>query len=138
MNSFDIVWSFIKMISALAIILGLLLASMYFFKRFMRHTGTGPDQGELIRVVTSRYLGPKSSIMLVDIAGQIVAVGIAGNQMTPLATISDPAALERIKHVNAGGPSMPSFAEHLMNYRGKLRSLTAPGTKRTDKNQNDS
>ncbi len=135
MNSFDIVWSFIKMISALAIILGLLIAAMYFFKRFMRHTGTGMDQGELIRIVTSRYLGPKSSIMVVDIAGQVVAIGLAGNQMTPLTTITDPAALERLHNVKRSGPAMPSFAEHLMGYKDKLHSLTLPGGKGTNGNK---
>ena len=123
MNSVDIVWSFIKMISALAIILGLLIAAMYFFKRFMRHTGTGADQGELIQVVASRYLGPKSSVTLLDIAGQVVAVGITHNQMTPLMTITDPAALERIRNSRGNGPSLPSFAEHLMNYKTRFRSL---------------
>ena len=123
MTSADIVWSFIKMISALAVILGLLIGAMFFFKRFMKQTGVGMDQGELIRVVAARYLGPKSSIMLLDIAGQIVAVGVSHNQLTMLTTISDPVALERVKNIKGPGNPLPSFAEHILKYKTKLSAI---------------
>ena len=111
------------MISALAIILGLLIGAMYFFKRFMKQTGAGMDQGELIRIMATRYLGPKNSIVVLDIVGQIVAVGLSGNQITMLTTISDPAAIDRLKSFKDQGKPLTSFAEHLFNYKAKLNSL---------------
>ncbi len=127
MNSIDIVWSFIKMISALAVILGLLVGSLYFFKRFMRTGGPGTDQGELIRIVATRYLGPKSSVMVMDIAGQIVAVGVSGNQMTLLTPITDPGSLERIRNLKATGRSGLSFSEQLLAYKTKLETMRFKG-----------
>jgi len=127
MNSVDIVLSFIKMISALAVILGLLIGALYFFKRFMRTAGGGTDQGEAIRVVATRYLGPKSSVMIMDIVGQYVAVGVSGNQMTLLTAITDPASLDRLKNIKSIGNPASSFAEHLLSYKSKLESMGFKG-----------
>jgi len=118
----DLFWSFIKMISALAVILGLLIGAMYYFRRFMKRTGAGPDDGELIRVVATRYLGPKSSILVMDIVGQVVAVGVSDNRMTLLATITEPGAIERLKRPDRGRPAA-SFTEQLMSYRTKWNPL---------------
>lgn len=129
MSSVDVFWSFVKMLSALAVILGLMIGALYFFKRFMKNAGAGIDQGELIRVVASRYLGPKSSIILVDIAGQVVAVGLAGNQMTLLASITDPAMLDRLKSLKTDGGPRSSFTDQLMSYKAKLDAMRPFGGK---------
>ncbi len=134
MNSVDLFWSFIKMISALAVILGLLLGAMYYFRRFMKRTGAGPDDGELIKIVATRYLGPKSSVMVMDIVGQVVAVGISDNRMTMLTTITDPGAIERLKRVNTSRPA-GSFTEQLMNYRTKWTPLKRFNGKGMGKNE---
>lgn len=128
MSSADVFWSFIKMISALAVILGLMIGALYFFKRFLKNTGTGMDRGELIRVIASRHLGPKSNIMLLDIAGRVVAVGLAGNRMTLLATITEPEALDRLKSLQSGG-SAASFTDQLMSYKAKLDTMRLFGDK---------
>jgi flagellar protein FliO/FliZ len=123
MNSFDIFWSFLKMISALAIILGLLIGSTYFFKRFMKDAVMSTDQGEMISVIATRYLGPKSSIMLVDIVGQVVAIGISNNQITMLTDISDPASLERLKQNRKSGGTGSPLTEQLMMYKSKWDAI---------------
>ena len=123
MYSVDIFWSFVKMISALAIILGLMFGAMVFFKRFMKNTGVGMDRGGPIRIVATKYLGPKNSIMLMEILGQVVVVGISNQQMTVLATMSDPAVLERLNHDRNAGPQMPSFSSQLTAYKEKFSAM---------------
>jgi flagellar protein FliO/FliZ len=129
MSSVDVVWSFIKMISARAVILGLLIGAMYFFKRFLRTAGPGMDQGEAIRIVATRYLGPKSTVMVMDIFGQVVVVGVCGNQMTYLTAITDPAALERLRNMTMKAKATPgsSFSEHLLTCKAKLESMRFKG-----------
>ena len=127
MSSVDVVWSFIKMISALAVILGLLIGAMYFFKRFMRTAGPGMDQGEAIRILATRYLGPKSTVMVMDIVGQVVVVSVSGNQMTYLTAITDPAALERLRSMKSKTAPGSSFSEHLLTYKAKLESMRFKG-----------
>jgi flagellar biosynthetic protein FliO len=97
METISLFSSFLKMIFALAIVLGLLIGVMYFVKRFMQRTDTGIDNQELINVLSTKYLGPKSSIILVEVLDQIIVVGITNQQMTTLACIDDPLTVAKIK-----------------------------------------
>ena len=75
----------------------------------MKKTGTGVDDGHAIRILSTRYLGPKSSIMLVDVLGSVIAVGVTGSQISMLTTITDEESLERLKSTRDGaGARRPS------------------------------
>lgn len=97
MENISLLSSFLKMIFALAIVLGLLIGVMYFIKNFMQRSVPSSDQQALINILSSRYLGPKSSIMLVEVMEQVIVVGISGQQMTALAHIDDPMSVAKIK-----------------------------------------
>jgi flagellar biosynthetic protein FliO len=97
MENISLLSSFLKMIFALAIVLGLLIGVMYFIKNFMQRSAPSADSQALINVLSSRYLGPKSSIILVEVMEQVIVVGISSQQMTPLAHIDDPIAVAKIK-----------------------------------------
>ncbi len=133
MGSVDIFTSIIKMISALAVVLGLMIAAAYVLKKVFQRTGAGgaADEG-MIRIVSSRYLGPKSSVMVMDILGRIVVVGISGGQMTLLTTISDPEAVERVREMRKDRHPFP-VADQLLAYRTKWASIRRLGK---DKRQN--
>ena len=105
--------SFFKMLFALAIVLGLMVGAAYFFKKFLPRTSGGLNDNSLINIIASRYLGPKSSIMLVEILGKVIVVGISSNQMSHLATISEEGALDRLKHMGTHEASPPSIIDHL-------------------------
>jgi len=96
--------SFLKMIFALAIVLGLLIGVMYFIKNFMQRSTPSTDNQALINILSSRYLGPKSSIILVEVMEQVIVVGITGQQMTPLARIDDPLSIAKIKAKRSNPP----------------------------------
>ena len=93
----SLISSFLKMIFALAIVLGLLIGVMYFVKIFMQQTGPASDNQALINVISSKYLGPKNRIILVEVLDQLLVVGISNQQMTTLAAIDDPQAIAKIK-----------------------------------------
>ncbi len=120
MGSVNIFMSLVKMFSALAVVLGLMIGAMYLFKSFMKKAGAGIDHGQFIKIVSTRYLGPKSSIVLMDVLGKIVVVGIANNQMTVLTTITDRESLERLRQIESSGLSRPSLIDQLSSYRTKL------------------
>ena len=98
--------SFLKMIFALAIVLGLLLGVLYLVKKMMRRSLPAAGDSPPIRIIASRYLGPKSSIILVEVADAVIVVGISAQQMTPLAAIDDPSAVLKIG--SRPGPAEPS------------------------------
>jgi len=119
MSSVDVFASLLKLFSALAVVLGLMIGGMYLFRGFVKRAGQGSD--EMIRILSSKYLGPKTSILLMDILGQIVVVGVAGGRITMLTTISDAASLDRLRGILGSGGSRPSVADQLANYRAKLK-----------------
>ena len=112
MDSAAFLPSFFKMFFALAIVLGLLLLAAYFFKRILPQTSAGASDNSLINVIAARYLGPKSSIMLVEVLGKVLVIGISSNQMSHLATISEAEVLERLKHIGRQEKRLPSIADY--------------------------
>jgi flagellar protein FliO/FliZ len=121
--------SFLKMIFALSIVLGIMVAAAYFFRKFLgRSFSTGGDESTMINVIATRYLGPKSSIMLVDVLGELIVLGISNNQMSVLTTISDPGARQKIREPQTQqAPIMPSIMDQFMRYKDSLRSMRFAG-----------
>lgn len=116
----SLVSSFLKMIFALAIVLGVLIGVMYFVKMFMQQTGSAPDDQALINVISSRYLGPKNRIILVEIIDKIVVVGISNQQMTTLACIDDPLAREKIRNSRMNSKVADFPGSKLAKYMSQL------------------
>jgi flagellar biogenesis protein FliO len=71
--------------------------------------------------------GPKNSIVLVDILGHIIAVGLSPQQMTVLAAISDREALEKLKNIQTREQMAPALADHLLQYKEVLQSVVKLG-----------
>jgi flagellar biosynthetic protein FliO len=114
MDSVAILPSFFKMIFALAAVLGLLVGAMYFFKRLLPQTSVRMSDHSLINIIATRYLGPKSSIMLLEVLGKVVVIGVSSSQISCLATISEADALERLKHSAIRDKcSPPSLTDYL-------------------------
>ena len=113
MENISLVGSFLKMIFALAIVLGLLIGVMYFVKVFMQRSTPAADHQSLINVLSSKYLGPKSSIMLVEVMEQVIVVGVTGQQMTPLAHINDPLTVAKMKDYRNSTPSNPFSSDKI-------------------------
>jgi len=122
METGSLFFSFIKMISALAVVLGLMIGAAWFLKRIGARTGMGIPDGQMIRVVSSSYIGPKNSIVVVDVLGELLVVGISGNQMTLLADISDEGRLSKMREIRNGAQPQVSLISSLMSCRDKIKS----------------
>ncbi|MCX5845029.1 MAG: flagellar biosynthetic protein FliO [Deltaproteobacteria bacterium] len=120
MGAVDFFSSLVKMISALAVVLGIMIAAMYFVKKFMKGTASGIDDGKFIKIISTRYIGPKCSIMLIDVLSSIIVISMANNQITMLTTISDPKSLERLKDFDRDKKNPVSLFDNLSSYRSKL------------------
>ena len=86
----------LKMISALALVLGIMIGLAFLFRRFFQQTGISMSDGEAIHILSVKYLGPKSSIMIVDILGKIVVIGVSQQYMSHITTIDDEDALLKL------------------------------------------
>jgi len=127
MSTLDFLASLLKMISALAVVLGVMLAGLWAVRRFMSKTGAKVDDGQMIRVLSTRYLGPKSSILLLDVLGSVSVVGVSGTQMTLLTTITDEDSLARLQSASPGAGEAQPFLDPISLYKRKLKTLSLVG-----------
>lgn len=111
--SFDLFPSIIRMISALAIVAGLLLLGAVVFRRFVSGFTPFGNKVRLIRMIATFPIGQRKFIALLDVAGEIFAIGVAGQQISMLCKIESEEALKTIQSAQAGKDSVPSFREHL-------------------------
>jgi flagellar biosynthetic protein FliO len=123
MNEIAFVPSLLKMLFALAIVIGLIAATMHILRKYLNPPSVSRD-GSLIQIISTRYIGPKCSIMLVEILGTVIVLGLANGQMTVLATISDDQALEIIRTVREHEPFKPILADRLKRYTEKIMTIT--------------
>lgn len=124
MNELSFFPALLKMFFALAIVIGLLVAAMYVLRRYLSQSPSGSRDGSLIQIVATRYLGPKCSILMVEVLGKVVVLGLTGGQMTVLTTIDDDRALEKMNAVREYDASKPVLADRVKRYTEMMKTLT--------------
>jgi flagellar biosynthetic protein FliO len=97
-DSISFFWSFFKMLVALAVVIGLMITSAYYIKKYFLQSMPEMNGSAMINIVSTRYLSPKNSLLLIEVLGQVMLVGVTGQQMSMLSRIDDPEALEKIKN----------------------------------------
>jgi flagellar protein FliO/FliZ len=113
MEPVSVASSFISMISALAVILGLLFAAAWFLKRFLPRSAPGLADASAIKIIASRYLGPKSSIMIVDIVGKALVIGVSTNNVSLITELSSAEAREKLKTIREQNVNMQSLSDYM-------------------------
>ncbi|MCU0559522.1 MAG: flagellar biosynthetic protein FliO [Desulfobacterales bacterium] len=108
----------LKMLAALAAVLGGLFAAVTLARRYFQRSGAvGGDP--LVRVVASHFIGIKKAVTLVEIPGAVLVLGVAGDRIQLLDRIDDPETLGRIQR--RGPRPAASFAEQLGRLTARRR-----------------
>lgn len=121
METTDMFATSIKMISSLALVLGTVILAMYLLRKAMSRGTEVSGRSEIIRILSVRYLGGKSSIVLLDVAGTVIVVGVSPSGMSTLAHIDDPEALEQLETATPKKGDKSSFSRHLAHYASRLQ-----------------
>ena len=88
--------SLIRMVSALAVVLGLMGGLVLLSRRFLGNR-TLPRGGEpLVQVLGSGYLGPRKSIAVVAVCGELHVLGLTADDVVPLGKVTDPEHVRRL------------------------------------------
>jgi flagellar protein FliO/FliZ len=122
-HSPDLIEATLKMIFALAIVLGLL----WLIHRWIRRTQPGAaaaDRGRLIRVLGSHYLGTKKSIALVKVPGAVLVLGIGTEQVNLLTRLDDPDAIAALE--------TNTRSDRGVGFREQLQRMIRPFTQRPE------
>ena len=131
-----------RMVVMLSLVLALIFVIFFLFKKFvLKNTLFGGGE-KIIKVLSTGYLAPKKNIALVEVAGEILVLGISNDNISLLANIDDEHRIERIKNSQskpgaggvmsstggsisrdsmlAGAPrSVQGFAKYLKQFSGK-------------------
>lgn len=87
----------------LALVIGIAVATLYAVRRFLPNSIV-PQNRQLVRVVGRTALGPKSQLVVAQVGGQLLILGVTGESITRLGEIEDPEEATRFS------PPEESFA----------------------------
>lgn len=82
-QEFSFLASFLQMIAALALVVGLILVTWHFSGKLMRRLPVGQQQlSKHIRLVETRYFGPKKALLLVEVGGEYMLLSSSDTGLT--------------------------------------------------------
>ena len=88
-HEFSFMASFFQMIAALAIVIGLILVTWYFSGKLMKGLPGGQYlASKHIRLIETRYFGPKKSLVLVEVGGEYLLLSNSDNRLTLIKRIN--------------------------------------------------
>ena len=99
-----------QLVLGLLLVLGLIFALAWLLRRVQR---AGPQQGQLIELISSRALGPRDRLVLVQVGNEQILLGLTPGRITPLHVLKEPVP------VAATEAAPPEFAQRLMELLGK-------------------
>jgi len=111
------------MLAALAVVIAMMIGAMYFIKKYFYQSPAAAGESALIHVISSCHLGPKNSILLVEVLGQAMLLGVTDHQMSILATITDPEALEKLKDIRLKERLLP-VSDPFSRYKSLLQNFS--------------
>ena len=74
--------SFLQMIAALAVVIGLILLTRHFSGKFLGAVPASRLTAKHIRVVETRYIAPKKALILVEVAGTYLLLASSEDNLT--------------------------------------------------------
>lgn len=115
----DLLPSALKMIAALAVVLGGLFVMVHLARRYLQRTGA-PGKARLVRVVASQPIGVKKAVTLVEVPGCVLVLGVSGDRIQMLTRLDDPQVLERVRSYESA--EAVSFYDHLSKFTAGMRA----------------
>ncbi|MDH4581024.1 flagellar biosynthetic protein FliO [Pseudomonas sp. BN415] len=94
----------------LLLVVGLIFLLAWLLRRVQQ---LGPRGGQVIKLVASQALGPRDRLVLVQVGGEQILLGLSAGRITPLHVLNEP-----VPQADAEVAS-PEFAQRLMELLGK-------------------
>lgn len=90
---------FAKSIVTLFFVLALLGIALYAFRYFMRRRGAPGLKGleSPIKVLTTSFIGQKKNLVIVDVAGELLVLGVTSESITCLTKLERPEVVDELK-----------------------------------------
>ncbi len=85
-NSSDIWFAFARTFSVLFLVLALLILVFYLIKRFSEKKGISGNK-DFINVLSVHHLSPKEKLILLNVAGETLLIGVTPNNISKISKI---------------------------------------------------
>jgi flagellar protein FliO/FliZ len=102
-SGFSVVGSFLQMLASLGLVVGMIFVARHLVTRFQKGGLTNRKVPKHVRVVESRFLGPKKSLILVEVGGEYLLLGSTGEGVNLIKQID---MIESIEVVEDLSPSV--------------------------------
>lgn len=100
--------SFLRMASALALVLALIAGLVALVRRFGGTRLFAPVTAPIIQVLGSGYIGPRKTISVVSVAGEILIVGVTPTDLVSFGRITDQEQVRQLLSKIASGNPLVS------------------------------
>ncbi len=104
-KTLEVLPSGIRMVTMLFLVVAFMLLLFYLFKKFVLKNTPYGGSGKLVQVLGTGFLGPRNNIALVEVAGDVLVLGISNDNITLLNHIEDEEKIADIK--NRSGKNKP-------------------------------
>lgn len=81
-QEFSFFSSLVQMFAALAVVIGLILVTRHFSGKLVKVLPAGRFVSKHIRLIETRYISPKKSLLLVEVGGEYLLLSSAGDSLT--------------------------------------------------------
>jgi flagellar protein FliO/FliZ len=107
-SGFSVVGSFLQMIASLGVVVGMIFVARHLVTRFQKGGLTNRTVPKHVRVVESRFLGPKKSLILVEVGGEYLLLGSTGEGVNLIKQIDMIENIEVVEELSPSGmPAKP-------------------------------
>lgn len=110
----EFITTLLKMLAFLLLMAGGAVGLLILFKRVSRSAGQASGR-QLINVLCTRPVAPKKSVALIQVPGDVLVVGISGDNLTLLSKIEDRELVAEL----STQPGQPTFSTLLNRFGGK-------------------
>jgi flagellar protein FliO/FliZ len=81
-QEFSFISSLLQMFAALAIVIGLILVTRHFSGKLFKGQSTNRFISKHIRLIETRYISPKKSLILIEVSGEYLLLSSSGDNLT--------------------------------------------------------
>jgi len=91
----------IKMVASLSLVLSIVFALAWVAKHYLGRLNAIPGYSSAVRVLTTGSIGGKKQVSVVDIAGQILILGVTDDKITLLSNVREKESIDKIRSLTA-------------------------------------
>ncbi len=100
----------IQLLLGLLLVIGIIFLLAWLLRRVQQIV---PREGQVIKIVATQALGPRDRLVLVQVGGEQILLGLSPGSITSLHVMNEPV------HLPDAEPASTEFAQRLMELLGK-------------------